>query len=59
MTKSERIFSILNKLDKSWSGTKGKITFCELVNLIAKNESLGDLEFSKAMDNYIEEHKIK
>lgn len=59
MKKEERIFSILNKIDKCWSGTKGKITFCELLKLIDSNLNLGDLEFSQALDKYIEDNKIK
>lgn len=59
MKKQERAFAILNKLDRVYNGTKGKITFCELFKILIPNLDLDDLEFSKAMDEYIELNKIK
>ncbi len=59
MNKHERVFSILNKFDRVWSGTKGKITFCQIVNLVTNKEDLTDVEFTQAMDKYIEINNIK
>lgn len=59
MKKEERIFTILNKLNRVWMGSKGKLEFCEIVKLLSPNLDLSDLEFSKAMDEYIELNKIK
>ena len=59
---SERIFPILNKVDRAWS-VKNDMTFCELYNdIIALRPSghkLTDLEFTKLLDEYIDKNGIK
>lgn len=54
----DRIFPILNKFDRCWSADKDK-TFCELYKAITQNKELTDLEFTKALDAYIDNYGIK
>lgn len=56
-TKKERMFPILNKIDRIWMANP-ELQFCELVKLIVL-DSKDDLEFTKKLDDYIDEHKIK
>ena len=56
-TKKERMFPILNKIDRIWMANL-ELQFCELVKLIVL-DSKDDLEFTKKLDDYIDEHKIK
>jgi len=53
----ERMFPILNKIDRIWM-TIPELQFCELVKLIVL-DSKSDLEFTKKLDDYIDEHNIK
>ena len=53
----ERIFPILNKIDRIWAKSPN-LQFYELVNLLTKN-NLSDNEFTKELDNYINENGIK
>lgn len=66
MKHEERVFTILNKLNRIYMASKSKIQFLELIKMIASGNKmiepkldLDDLEFSKAMDEYIELNKIK
>lgn len=56
-TKKERMFPILNKIDRIWMANP-ELQFCELVKLIVL-DSKDDLEFTKKLDDYIDEHNIK
>lgn len=56
-TKKERMFAILNKIDRIWMANP-ELQFCELVKLIVL-DSKDDLEFTKKLDDYIDEHNIK
>ncbi len=53
-----RIFPVLNKFDRIWSAKLDK-TFCEIYNDITKGKNMTDLEFTKAMEDYIDGNKIK
>lgn len=55
--KTERIFPILNKIDRIWSANP-EMQFCELVKLVVI-DGINDLEFTKKLDAYIDEHDIK
>ncbi len=59
---SERIFPILNKLDRCWA-IKNEMTFCEIYNSIIalrpEGHKLTDLEFTKLLDEYIDKNGIK
>lgn len=55
--KEERIFPIMNKLDKVWSNNLDK-TFCEVYNELTGGKSLSDDEFSKSLTVYLDEHEI-
>lgn len=58
MENSERIFSILNKVNRVWINNP-KLKFCELYKLISEGKKLTDLQFSRKLDKYIEENNIK
>jgi len=53
----ERMFPILNKIDRIWSANS-ELQFCELVRLIVL-DSRTDLDFTKKLDEYIDENNIK
>lgn len=53
----ERIFPIINKIDRIWN-THSELQFCELVKLIVL-DCKNDLEFTKKLDEYIDENSIK
>jgi hypothetical protein len=53
----ERMFPILNKVDRIWMANP-ELQFCELVKLIVL-DSKNDLEFTKKLDEYIDENNIK
>ena len=53
----ERMFPILNKIDRIWSANP-EMQFCELVKLVVI-DGINDLEFTKKLDAYIDEHDIK
>jgi hypothetical protein len=57
-TKSkERMFPILNKIDRIWCNHP-ELQFCELVKLIVL-DSKTDLDFTKKLDEYIDDNNIK
>lgn len=56
-TRTERMFPILNKIDRIWNHNSD-LQFCELVKLIVSN-SYTDLEFTKKLDEYIDNNGIK
>lgn len=49
----ERIFPILNKLDKLWNANPS-LQFCELVKLLNTEQYKNDLEFTKRLDELID-----
>ncbi len=53
----ERMFPILNKIDRIWTANS-ELQFCELVKLIVL-DSKTDLDFTKKLDEYIDENNIK
>lgn len=53
----ERMFPILNKIDRIWMANP-TLQFCELAKLIVL-DSKNDLEFTKKLDDYIDEYNIK
>lgn len=53
----ERMFPILNKIDRIWMANP-TLQFCELAKLIVL-DSKNDLEFTKKLDEYIDENNIK
>lgn len=55
--KTERMFPILNKIDRIWHANS-ELQFHELVKLIVLDD-INDLEFTKKLDEYIDEHSIK
>lgn len=57
LERHERMFPILNKIDKIWMAHP-TLQFCELVKLIVL-DSKNDLEFTKKLDEYIDENNIK
>lgn len=57
LERHERMFSILNKIDKIWMAHP-TLQFCELAKLIVL-DSKNDLEFTKKLDEYIDENNIK
>lgn len=57
LQRHERMFPILNKIDKIWMANP-TLQFCELAKLIVL-DSKNDLEFTKKLDDYIDEHNIK
>ena len=56
-TRNERMFPILNKIDRIWNHNSD-LQFCELVKLIV-SDSYTDLEFTKKLDEYIDDNNIK
>lgn len=56
-TRTERMFPILNKIDRIWNHNSD-LQFCELVKLIV-SDSYTDLEFTKKLDEYIDNNGIK
>ena len=54
--KTERMFPILNKIDRIWNH-HSDLQFCELVKLIVLDST--DLEFTKKLDEYIDDNGIK
>lgn len=56
-TRNERMFPILNKIDRIWNHNSD-LQFCELVKLIV-SDSYTDLEFTKKLDEYIDNNGIK
>lgn len=54
----ERIFPMLNKFDRIFSHHVNK-TFCWIYNDITQGQQFTDLEFTKKMDEYIENNNIK
>lgn len=56
-TRAERMFPILNKIDRIWNHNSD-LQFCELVKLIV-SDSYTDLEFTKKLDEYIDNNGIK
>lgn len=54
----ERMFPILNKLDRIWNENE-QLQFCEVVNLLKLNESKTDLDLTKSLDKFIDENNIK
>ena len=56
-TRTERMFPILNKIDRIWNHNSD-LQFCELVKLII-SDSYTDLEFTKKLDEYIDNNGIK
>ena len=55
--RTERMFPILNKIDRIWNHNSD-LQFCELVKLIV-SDSYTDLEFTKKLDEYIDDNGIK
>ena len=55
--RTERMFPILNKIDRIWNHNSD-LQFCELVKLIV-SDSYTDLEFTKKLDEYIDNNGIK
>jgi len=53
-----RVFPILNKFDRIWTAKLDK-PFCEIYQEITKGKKLSDLEFTKAMEEYIDNNGIK
>jgi len=53
----ERMFPILNKIDRIWCHNP-ELQFCELVKLIVL-DSKTDLDFTKKLDEYIDDNNIK
>jgi hypothetical protein len=51
----DRIFPILNKLDRFWTNNS-ELTFCEVINTLGLNSNLDDLELTKKLDEHIDEH---
>ncbi len=56
-TNKERMFPILNKIDRIWTDNP-EIQFCELVKLIVLDSKV-DSDFTKHLDKYIDENNIK
>ena len=54
----ERMFPILNKLDRIWNENE-QLQFCEVVNLLKLNENKTDLDLTKSLDKFIDENNIK
>jgi hypothetical protein len=54
--RTERMFPILNKIDRIWNH-HSDLQFCELVKLIVLDST--DLEFTKKLDEYIDDNGIK
>lgn len=56
-TSKERMFPILNKIDRIWCNHPD-LQFCELLKLIVL-DSKTDLDFTKKLDEYIDDNNIK
>ena len=55
----ERMFPILNKIDRIWSHFRDK-TFLEVIkDFESKHNPITDLELSQALDQYIKDNNIK
>ncbi len=54
--RTERMFPILNKIDRIWNH-HSDLQFCELIKLIVLDST--DLEFTKKLDEYIDDNGIK
>lgn len=60
-TNSERMFPILNKLDRIWSANASYKFSDVLLDILSTSDSkiMSDQEFSQLMDIYIEKNNIK
>lgn len=54
----DRIFPILNKLDRFWTSNP-ELTFCEVVKTLGIDGNLDDLELTKKLDEHIDDNNIK
>ena len=53
----DRIFPILNKIDRVWTSNPD-LTFCEMIESL-KMGNLDDLELTKKLDEHIDDNNIK
>jgi len=58
LTSKERIFPILNKIDRIWTAND-KVPFCDLIKELFKEVPKNDLELTITLDDYIEKYNIK
>ena len=53
----DRIFPILNKIDRVWTNNPN-LTFCEMIESL-KIDNLDDLKLTKKLDEHIDGNNIK
>lgn len=58
-TNSERIFPILNKLDRIWYANHTMNFATLILDILGDNKITTDLEFTRLLDKYIENKNIK
>lgn len=58
LLRKERIFPILNKLDRIWAKNSDKQLIELLIEIIPK-DVINDLELTQFLDEYIEKNNIK
>jgi hypothetical protein len=54
----DRIFPILNKVDRYWT-TNSELTFCEVIKALGIEGNLDDLDLTKRLDEHIDDNNIK
>jgi len=54
----DRIFPILNKIDRYWTSNP-ELTIYDVVKVLGLDEDLNDLEMTKKLDKHIDENNIK
>ncbi len=54
----ERIFPVLSKLGRIWDKNREK-TLCTIYKEVTEGKELTDLEFTKALEAYIDKNGIK
>ncbi len=54
----DRIFPILNNLDRYWSNNP-HLTLCNVVKALGLDDNLDDLQVTKTLDKHIDDNNIK
>ena len=58
MINEEKVFPILNKLDRIWSSNI-KLRFCDIYRVITEGKKLSDAKLSQKLTKYIDDNNIK
>ena len=58
MIEEEKIFPILNKLDRIWQSNL-KMRFCDMYRMISEGKKLSDSQLSKRLTDFIDKNNIK